>query len=120
MIPRFSDTIHVFFSYHLCIRQDEASVIWVKDGVLFLERSVDSCFLSLNLGRVVVDFVVQFGQERGCGYGKPSPAAELEGSKVSAPVCSAEHGVGIALEFFKRYASEGRNLGSHVSNRFNQ
>lgn len=54
-------------------------MVGIEDGVHFVGRG-DLVLLALNLGRIVVDGVVDFAQEGCCGLGEPPAATELEGS----------------------------------------
>lgn len=93
----------------LCFWEDKAAVVGVEDGV-FAARSVEFGIFSLDDRRLVVDFVVDLGQERRRGCSEPPAAAELERPEMAAPISGAEYCIWVLLELLERDRSLGRDL----------
>lgn len=89
-------------------------MVGVKDGV-HLVGGIDLVLLARNLGRFVVDCLMDLGQEVRCCCCKPSAASKLEGPQVATPIGGAQQGVRVLLEFSVRDGGFGGYLCRRVS-----
>lgn len=73
-------------------------MVRIENRILF-PWCVELFRLPLYPRRLVVNFIVHFGQEGRGGRGEPAAPAELERTEVTTPVSGAQEGVRVLFEF---------------------
>jgi hypothetical protein len=108
MIPKCH--IRIRYGQALCIRQYQAAIVRVEDGVLLLTRRVNRLRFPFDLRRLMVDFIMHLCQELRRRCSEPPPATELERPQMATPIRRAQDCVRVLLELLEGNSSFGRYL----------